>query len=453
MACPRCGDICRCESKAPFAKSRPRFQPHFEPDAAGEASPVSGRGVLVDPEEFDASEQRFAASPEGLRPSPPRFVVDKPQGSTADHPPQTESNSHGDRCEEASVGLKPSTPASHLPTADDRQVTAAEQALAKTTNNEPLNPDSWRQEVAARLHRYHSRRKPRAPRYPSLRLKFEASEHGWAEASHVAESVANPAPVATRSVSPSTVSPWTMAQVLAAHEEPLATPSLAVAQIETVVPPAPVPQDLIGNLIEFPRWNPGPPAPLNELADPVVDRPRIVEAPEVTPLPPALGGILIESAPEPEIAKQPGIDLPLQSASLERRLLAAGFDAVTVAAACVLFGYVFFRVSAPRLPFLQMAGVGVALMGVLWAAYQYLFLVYTASTPGLRLAKLELCRFDGTPGSQRVRRWRVLVSLLSAASLGLGYAWYFLDEDALCWHDRITHTYLGSVARSAGKKS
>ncbi len=24
----------------------------------------------------------------------------------------------------------------------------------------------------------------------------------------------------------------------------------------------------------------------------------------------------------------------------------------------------------------------------------------------------------------------------------MGYAWLFLDEDALCWHDRITHTYL-----------
>jgi hypothetical protein len=26
--------------------------------------------------------------------------------------------------------------------------------------------------------------------------------------------------------------------------------------------------------------------------------------------------------------------------------------------------------------------------------------------------------------------------------LGMGYLWVFLDEDSLCWHDRITHTYL-----------
>src|SRR5579863_8376274 len=31
----------------------------------------------------------------------------------------------------------------------------------------------WRLEVAARLNRYQARRKPRPPRYPSLRLRFE----------------------------------------------------------------------------------------------------------------------------------------------------------------------------------------------------------------------------------------------------------------------------------------
>src|SRR5580700_8621311 len=31
----------------------------------------------------------------------------------------------------------------------------------------------WRQEVATRLNRYQERRKPRPPRYPSLRLRFD----------------------------------------------------------------------------------------------------------------------------------------------------------------------------------------------------------------------------------------------------------------------------------------
>src|SRR5947209_10471232 len=42
-------------------------------------------------------------------------------------------------------------------------------------SGEPVAGDStaWRQEVAARLNRYQARRKPRPPRYPSLRLRFE----------------------------------------------------------------------------------------------------------------------------------------------------------------------------------------------------------------------------------------------------------------------------------------
>jgi hypothetical protein len=52
-----------------------------------------------------------------------------------------------------------------------------------------------------------------------------------------------------------------------------------------------------------------------------------------------------------------------------------------------------------------------------------------------------LSRFDGSPAKRSLRRWRVLASYLSAVSLGMGYAWLFLDEDGLCWHDRITRTY------------
>src|SRR5215467_13966804 len=39
----------------------------------------------------------------------------------------------------------------------------------------PAN-DAWRSEVAARLERYRSRRKPRAPRYPTLRLPFDPAD-------------------------------------------------------------------------------------------------------------------------------------------------------------------------------------------------------------------------------------------------------------------------------------
>jgi len=197
-------------------------------------------------------------------------------------------------------------------------------------------------------------------------------------------------------------------------------------------------------IIEFPRsWTP-PQAPPDQLAEPVFDlgRPRILEAPEVVPQPPALGGITIEPARQPEVEKRPGIDIPLQSAPVTRRVLAAAIDGFIIAAAGAVFGAIFWKMTAIRPPLIQIVGIAVGLTCVLWAAYQYLLVVYSGTTPGLRLAKLELARFDGSRTGRRMRRWRVLASFLSAASVGMGYVWVFLDEDSLCWHDRITHTYL-----------
>jgi len=196
-------------------------------------------------------------------------------------------------------------------------------------------------------------------------------------------------------------------------------------------------------IIEFPRlaWGP-PPPPLDQLAEPVSDRPRILEAPEIVPPAPALGGITIEGAERQEAEKRPGIDVPLQSASLARRVLASAIDGLIVAAASALFGFIFWKVAAVRPPLLQMLGLAVGVPLLLWMAYQYLLIVYAGNTPGLRASGLELARFDGTPTNPRLRRWRVLAACLSGVSLGMGYVWVFLDEDALCWHDRITHTYL-----------
>jgi uncharacterized RDD family membrane protein YckC len=194
-------------------------------------------------------------------------------------------------------------------------------------------------------------------------------------------------------------------------------------------------------VIEFASYSPAP-RPLDELAEPVLDRPRIIEVPELVPPPPALGGILIEPVEEPETERRPGFEIPLRAAPMSRRMAAAGIDAALVVSAIATFAYIFFRITAAVPPPAKMAGIGVFLVGLAWSAYQYLLLVHTGDTPGLRLAKLELHRFDGSPVPRRTRRWRVLASMLSGVSLGLGYAWCLLDEDELCWHDRITRTYM-----------
>jgi len=45
----------------------------------------------------------------------------------------------------------------------------------------------------------------------------------------------------------------------------------------------------------------------------------------------------------------------------------------------------------------KLAGTAFFSCRAFWCAYQYLLLVYSGATPGLKLAKLELQRFDGDP--------------------------------------------------------
>jgi uncharacterized RDD family membrane protein YckC len=297
------------------------------------------------------------------------------------------------------------------------------------------NSGAWREELAARLNRYHSRRKPRPPRYPSLRLRFEEEPSNSPDRSP-AESPSIPQ-----------VMPVVANHALAWQEfEEAAVPETCEAPSFELRPSmndvSSPPAATTARVLEFPRsWTPPVPA-RDELAESVMERPRILEVPEVVPPPPALGGITIEPVEQPDLEKRPGIDLPLQSGPLSRRLLSASIDAVIIASSCALFSFIFWKMTALQPPPAQIAGVIAGLWVVLWSAYQYLLVVYTGSTPGLRLARLKLVRFDGNKAGRKLRRWRVLASFLSAFSLGMGYAWVFLDEDSLCWHDRITHTYL-----------
>jgi hypothetical protein len=174
-----------------------------------------------------------------------------------------------------------------------------------------------------------------------------------------------------------------------------------------------------------------------------------LDVPEVAPAPPALGGITIEVPDRQEAEKRPGIDIPLQCAPLGLRFVAALIDGMIIAVASAVFGFIFWKVAAVRPPQIQILGLAAGVPGLFWAAYEYLLIVYAASTPGLRVAGLELARFDGTMPTRALRRWRVLAGWLSAVSLGMGYVWIFLDEDALCWHDRISHTYLAPKKRRA----
>jgi len=79
---------------------------------------------------------------------------------------------------------------------------------------------------------------------------------------------------------------------------------------------------------------------------------------------------------------------------------------------------------------------------LLWAIYQYLLLVYAGRTVGMQVAAIRLITFKGLGPSLRQRRIRVLGLCFSTASLIMGLLWALVDADALCWHDRISGTYL-----------
>ncbi len=301
---------------------------------------------------------------------------------------------------------------------------------------------AWREELSARLSRYRAKRKMRPPRYPSLRLPFDAGEsrtHAVAVQAPVFESVSDQA-LALDGMMQHAAATAETETCIGQEPEAASAPTEIGTPTEALGPAAKT-----AKIIEFPRfaWGPPPPPP-DELAEPVGTRPRILEAPEIVPPAPALGGITIEAAERSEPERRPGIDFPLQSASLGRRMVASAVDGLIVILAAGLFGGIFWKVAAVRPPLLQLLGIGAGVLCLLWAAYQYLLIVYNGSTPGLRAARLALVRFDGTLTSRSLRRWRVLAAWLSGVSLGMGYVWVFLDEDALCWHDRITHSCIAS---------
>jgi uncharacterized RDD family membrane protein YckC len=355
------------------------------------------------------------------------------------------------------TGGDPAVPA-HLSATDAveraRSTAAAETAAAEPNvcpNADP-SADSWRIEVAARLERYRTRRKPRTPRYPSLLLPFDAPE-SWSR----------PAPPTGSAAVATAPARAEQDFVLPTNEDPTALEAPSFAELRQTSQqseeqgpyqyPEQVPEQS-AKVIEFPRSAAIPVFRPSDLADPVFDRdrPRIVEAPEILPPPPALGGMLMEPAHQEPADRRPGADFPLPSASpsasIVRRALAALVDAVILATALAAFVAIFLRLNPVRGPLPMLAGALAVVALLLWAAYEFLFVVYTGSTPGLRAARLRLAGFDGSPLNRRLRRWRVLASFLSAFSAGLGYLWCVLDQDGLCWHDRITRTHVQSAAQA-----
>ena len=240
------------------------------------------------------------------------------------------------------------------------------------------------------------------------------------------------------------------ASIAVATADPeLTAESVAEASAEVALPePQPASQARPRpkrKVIAFPRQVGGSEA-VQRLADPVLpEQPRILDVPEeleAFPTTPFLEGLQFETARQTPTLPSEHIELPFRAVSISQRIYAALVDCSLVAVAATGFALIGHKM-LPKLAFTKPVLLTAALVPVLlWAIYQYLLLVYGGGTAGMLAAGICLRTFKGSRPSLRHRRNRVLGLYLSTASLVMGLLWAFVDVDALCWHDRISGTYL-----------
>jgi uncharacterized RDD family membrane protein YckC len=214
---------------------------------------------------------------------------------------------------------------------------------------------------------------------------------------------------------------------------------------EPIPPPLPRPRAQ-RKVIAFPRQATGAPE-MHRLADPVLlEQPRILDVPEeleALPTTPFLDGLQFGPTTQPVIAVHAdNVELPFRAAGRAHRLYAALLDCLLVAAGTAVFAAVGYKM-LPKLTFSKPVLVTAATLPLLlWAVYQYLLLVYGGATAGMRIAKIRLSTFNGKSPCRRKRRQRVMALYFSMASFVMGLLWALVDVDSLCWHDRISRTYL-----------
>jgi uncharacterized RDD family membrane protein YckC len=382
MSCPLCGERCTC-------------------------SYAGATSSLIDPDEYDISEERFAASLEDER----------QPGKTA-----REQRAEQEWQLQAAVG------GGCAASVAGGQMLGVEAARSQTQEGHSGMEDGaiWRQEVATRVESYRARRR-RPIRERSLPLDFERAVNREITNGSLSGSLDEDeygTTVQSRGASPEPEPP----------EEYFAEPPERHESEE--------PQE--SKIIEFPRQAmlPVMPPSIEELADPIIDRPRILDVSEEVETASPLSDI--DVAPEENQRSAVEFELPLQVAPMSQRVFAGLMDGLIVLAGAAVFVMITLKAGVPMPQAKADFLLALAAPCLFWAIYEYMFLVYAGTTPGMQLAHLELITFDGYGARRRVRRGRAIALVLSSLSLGLGLVWALLDEDTLCWHDRITRTYVVS---------
>jgi uncharacterized RDD family membrane protein YckC len=400
MACPLCGDHCHCPA-----------QPAAD-------SPVS---ILIDPESYVDTEQKFSATVQTGGGSLTRDVLaeDDPLDDEmvgGDEPLGDLAAAVNAGAAEGAAGI--GSLGSGTPVITPQlETSAVVQAVATEAPGfyRPSDPPVWRDEVSNKVDAYRARR-GRGRRYDatsSLSLDFDAM----------------------------------------AEPEAPAPARYAAVRLEVIE------KQPDTNVIEFPKRMPvasiaapAPDIPLalaEELAEPIVETPRILDVPEGAhePLPQPMADIQLDQpAGDPALDYVvAGVELPLPVAPMGPRVGAGLIDLLVILTATAIFGMIFMMIAKELPQGRDLALSALALPALLWAIYHYLFLVRCGTTPGMQMAQLGLVAFpEDKPVTRTQRRARALAMSVSAMSLWLGFAWAFLDEDRLAWHDRISHTFLAN---------
>jgi uncharacterized RDD family membrane protein YckC len=159
---------------------------------------------------------------------------------------------------------------------------------------------------------------------------------------------------------------------------------------------------------------------------------------------PAWSGLKLEAQPhdEPGFEEAPASEPEVQLAPISHRLMAALVDGAIITA--LFLGSAVVAVAGiatlPAARIMEICALfALLLVGMV---YQTLFLTLADATPGMRFAGISLCTFDGQIPIPAQLRSRLGALLLSVVPMGLGVAWALFDEDHLCWHDRLSRTYL-----------
>jgi uncharacterized RDD family membrane protein YckC len=143
---------------------------------------------------------------------------------------------------------------------------------------------------------------------------------------------------------------------------------------------------------------------------------------------------------EPVNRDAAGVELHV--APMNQRIMAAVVDLSLISGAFLTVAFVLsmnMKMLPRVLPLETASAIGLVLTALSYLAF---FFIVEGASPGMMYARLEILTAAGDKADQAQRFRRMGALLLSMAPIGLGAAMALFDENHLCWHDRLSGTYL-----------